>query len=276
METACRRGGALALAPDDLDPEQCLIRLREKGETIRWQPVSPTLMRHLLAHGESRGGLGNGQRLLRYANGRPITKKRYEYLWRRLGEHLPWADTLQVSMYWIRHTILTWVERNFGFAVAEAYAGHEDNGRGARAMGAMATYVRAGLPEVATALAALTGEPHPLAINDAMHPATVTRISGDSVGQEPAPFSWLRPSVRTFGALSRRKGENCMRIQPMSGTSGMARRSAPAGLHLAVELSACTAMASWLPCAPARYAPGKLRPVRPVGICSERSAAATW
>jgi hypothetical protein len=30
-------------------------------------------------------------------------------------------------------------------------------------MGAMATYVRAGLPEVATALAALTGEPHPQA-----------------------------------------------------------------------------------------------------------------
>jgi len=54
METACRRGGALALAPDDLDPEQCLIRLREKGETVRWQPVSPTLMSHLLAHGETR------------------------------------------------------------------------------------------------------------------------------------------------------------------------------------------------------------------------------
>ena len=166
METACRRGGALALAPDDLDPEQCLIRLREKGETVRWQPVSPTLMRHLLAHGESRGGLGSGQRLLRYANGRPITKKRYDYLWRRLGEHLAWVETLQVSMYWVRHTILTWVERNFGFAVAVAYAGHQDNGRGSRSMGAMATYVRAGLPEVATALAALTGEPHPLAIKD--------------------------------------------------------------------------------------------------------------
>jgi integrase/recombinase XerC len=142
------------------------IRLREKGETVRWQPVSPTLMRHLLAHGETRGGLGSGQRLLRYANGRPITKKRYDYLWRRLGQHLAWVQTLQVSMYWIRHTILTWVERNFGFAVAEAYAGHEDNGRGARSMGAMATYVRADLPEVATALAALTGEPHPLAIKD--------------------------------------------------------------------------------------------------------------
>ena len=67
-------------------------------------------------------------------------------------------------MHWIRHTILTWVERQFGFAVAQAYAGHEDCGRGVRSMAAMATYVRAGLPEVATALAALTGEPHPLAI----------------------------------------------------------------------------------------------------------------
>ena len=40
-ETASRRGGALALRPMDLDHEQCLIRLREKGETVRWQPVSP-------------------------------------------------------------------------------------------------------------------------------------------------------------------------------------------------------------------------------------------
>ncbi len=164
METACRRGGALALLPSDLDPEQCLIRLHEKGETIRWQPVSPTLMAHLIAHGQSRGGLGSGQRLLRYASGRPISARRYDYLWERLGEHLPWVKTQQVSMHWIRHTILTWVERQFGFAVAQAYAGHEDRGRGVRSMAAMATYVRAGLPEVATALAALTGEPHPLAI----------------------------------------------------------------------------------------------------------------
>ena len=71
--------------------------------------------------------------------------------------------TQQVSTHWIRHTILTWVERRFGFAVAEAYAGHRETSRGARAMAATGTYVRAGLPEVATALAVLTGEPHPLA-----------------------------------------------------------------------------------------------------------------
>lgn len=160
-ETACRRGGALALKPEDLDETHSLIRLHEKGDTVRWQPVSPTLMSYLLAHGESRGGLDSGQGLLRYANGRPISSRRYDYLWQRLGRHLHWVATQQVSMHWVRHTTLTWVERHFGFAIAQAYAGHEDHGRGGRAM---ATYVRAGLPEVATALAAMTGEPHPLAI----------------------------------------------------------------------------------------------------------------
>jgi integrase/recombinase XerC len=87
-------------------------------------------MSHLLAHGESRGGLGNGQRLLRYANGRPITKKRYEYLWRRLGEHLAWIETLQVSMYWIRHTILTWVERRGVASDATFRHRREDDGAG--------------------------------------------------------------------------------------------------------------------------------------------------
>src|ERR1700678_3110081 len=84
METACRRGGALALTTGDLDPEQCLIRLHEKGGTERWQPVSPTLMAHLLSHAETRGGLKSPERLLRYATGKPITSRRYDYLWGRL------------------------------------------------------------------------------------------------------------------------------------------------------------------------------------------------
>ena len=67
-ETACRRGGALAIRPLDLDPVQCLVRLREKGETVRWQPVSPTLMAGLLKHAEDRHAPRDG-RLLRYAAG---------------------------------------------------------------------------------------------------------------------------------------------------------------------------------------------------------------
>jgi integrase len=161
-ETACRRGGALALRPDDLDPDQCLIRLREKGETVRWQPVSPTLMGRLAGHGRERHAPPDGQ-LLRYQDGRPITSRRYDHLWSRLGQHLPWVRTQQISIHWIRHTTPTWVERNFGYAVARAYAGHTDSGSEA---GATATYVRASLAEVAAALAALTGEPHPLATTE--------------------------------------------------------------------------------------------------------------
>jgi integrase/recombinase XerC len=123
-------------------------------------------MAHMRSHAETRGGLDSGDRLLRYATGKPITARRYDYLWDRLGEHLPWVRTQQVTMHWVRHTILTWVERRFGFAVAQAYAGHQDASRGARAMSSTGTYVRAGLPEVATALAALTGEPHPLALGE--------------------------------------------------------------------------------------------------------------
>jgi site-specific recombinase XerD len=158
-ETACRRGGALALRPRDLDPTQCLILLREKCETVRWQPVSPTLMAHLQRHATDRHAPGDGQ-LLRYASGEPITKRRYDHLWTRIGKDLPWVATQQISTHWLRHTTLTWVERNFGYAVARAYAGHTGTGGDA---GATSTYVRASLHEVATALAALTGESHPLA-----------------------------------------------------------------------------------------------------------------
>ena len=159
-ETACRRGGALALRPRDLDREQCLVLLREKGETFRWQPVSPTLMAALVKHAEERHAPPDGQ-LLRYRDGRQITERRYDGLWVRIGRELPWVRTQGISTHWLRHTTLTWVERNFGFAVAHAYAGHTD-GKG-DTVSVTSTYVRATLAEVATALAALTGEPHPLA-----------------------------------------------------------------------------------------------------------------
>ncbi|MCI0688887.1 MAG: hypothetical protein L0Y54_16895, partial [Sporichthyaceae bacterium] len=95
IETACRRGGALALRPADLDAEQCLILLREKGDTTRWQPISPTLMTHLQAHARERGAPADG-RLLRYRDGKPITHRRYDHLWERIGERLPWVATQQV------------------------------------------------------------------------------------------------------------------------------------------------------------------------------------
>ncbi|CAM4041632.1 Integrase [Nocardia ninae] len=158
IETACRRGGVLALTLNDLDREDCLVQLREKGETTRWQPVSPLLMSKLIEHVDKRGG-EHTQQVLRYRDGRPVGRRRYDYLTERIREHLPWAAKLQVSAHWIRHTTLTFVEREFGIAIARAFAGHTDKAGN----GAIFTYTRAGLIEVAEALTALTGQPHPLA-----------------------------------------------------------------------------------------------------------------
>ncbi len=55
LETACRRGGALALREEDIEPTTCLIQLREKNDSVRWQPASPTLIASLLAHRQHRG-----------------------------------------------------------------------------------------------------------------------------------------------------------------------------------------------------------------------------
>ncbi len=186
-ETACRRGGVLALRRQDLDPHQCLVLLREKGNTKRWQPVSPTLMRALLEHHTSRAHLRtdrnrpaqNGrpittkadERLFRYKNGDPISDRRFHIMWRQIGEQLPWVKQQGITCHWLRHTTLRWVERNFGHAVAKAYAGHADN----HSDGATSIYTSATREEVAYALSVLTGEQHPLAAN--LPPAYTEELS---------------------------------------------------------------------------------------------------
>jgi hypothetical protein len=156
-ETACRRRGALDVHTADLEPVHCLVTLREKGGTTRFQPVTPSLMLALQDHVASRGGTEFTDRVFRYRDGRPVTTRRYDHLWERLGRHLPWVITHNISMHWIRHTTLTWVERNYKFEIAVAYAGHTDK-KGAPAT---ASYIKAQVGEVACALSAMTGEGHP-------------------------------------------------------------------------------------------------------------------
>ncbi|MGY6653623.1 tyrosine-type recombinase/integrase [Amycolatopsis sp. TRM77291] len=157
-ETACRRGGALALRLTDLDTTQCLVRLAEKGGTLRWQPISPLLASRLADHATARGAHEPSEHLLRYRDGRALTTRRYDHLWKRLGQQLPWITNQGISTHWLRHTTLTWVERHYGYGIARAYAGHTDN-----TGPATTTYIKADLQTVATALAAMTGQPHPLA-----------------------------------------------------------------------------------------------------------------
>ena len=101
--------------------------------------------------------------LLRYSNGRPLTHRRYdqlwhrldEHLWHRLDEHLPWVAAQNISTHWLRHTTLTWVERNFGYPhrvrLRRPYRQEERTNH----------HVYQGRPSPPRSL--LTGQPHPLA-----------------------------------------------------------------------------------------------------------------
>jgi len=160
-ETACRRGGALGLCLMDLDVHNGQVRLTEKGGTQRWQPITLDLAQRLAEHAHARGAVLPTDWLLRYRDGRPLTSRRYDQLWRRIGQQLPWVAMLGVSTHWLRHTTLTWVERHYGYGIARAYAGHTDS-----TGPATTTYIKGQVHEIATALAAMTGQPHPLARTD--------------------------------------------------------------------------------------------------------------
>ncbi|MEV1072694.1 hypothetical protein [Micromonospora parva] len=110
-------------------------------------------------HARARGAVAPTDALLRYRNGQPATYRRHDLMWKRIGRQLPWVAVQGITTHWLRHTTLTWVERHSGYGVARAYAGHTDS-PGA----ATTTYIKADLHAVAAALAALTGQPHPLAV----------------------------------------------------------------------------------------------------------------
>ncbi|MER7333967.1 MULTISPECIES: hypothetical protein [unclassified Micromonospora] len=150
-----------------------LVRLTEKNGGVRWQPITLDLAEHLYEHANTRGAGQPTGRLLRYRNGRPISSRRYDHLWKRIGERLPWVAAQGISTHWLRHTTLSWVERHFGYGVARAYAGHTDS------PGSFTTtYIKADLNDVAVALSAMTGQPHPLAVAGETSVAPVTRIPG--------------------------------------------------------------------------------------------------
>ena len=95
-------------------------------------------MARLVEHGKERHAPPGGQ-LLRYRNGRPITSRRYDGLWARIGRPAVGPDPAdQHALDPAHHPDVGRAE--FGYAVARAYAGHTDPGSDA---GATTTYVRA-------------------------------------------------------------------------------------------------------------------------------------
>ena len=62
-------------------------------------------MSALVNHAAARNAPSD-ERLLRYKDGTPITYRRYDSLFVRLGQHLPWVLRENIDAHWIRHTIL--------------------------------------------------------------------------------------------------------------------------------------------------------------------------
>lgn len=156
LESGARREGALNLRVRDLDGRRSSVWLREKFGIEREQPVSPSLMAALEVHHNDREGVGADDGVFRSGRGRAITRRRYNTLFDRARPCLSWAERTPVSAHVLRHTAITAVERHAGYAVAQAFAGHG-------AVSVTGTYTRARIGEVAAAVAALTGEAHPLA-----------------------------------------------------------------------------------------------------------------
>ena len=163
LETGARRAGALALRCRDLDARRQCIRLREKNEKQRWQPVSKTLLDALYEHCDARGSVSPEDTVFRHRPERgqnvgvPVTRRRYNTLVERWGKSIPWVRELGVSIHWCRHHAISSIERIAGYGVARAFAGHSGVGE------VTTTYIKAQLPEVARAVAIYTGETHPLA-----------------------------------------------------------------------------------------------------------------
>jgi integrase len=156
LESGARREGALNLRCRDLDGDRATVWLREKGDSEREQPISPSLLALLEHHAAARGATRPDDPVLRTANGASLSARRYSTIFDRARTCLPWAERTPVSAHVLRHTAITAVGRIAGYPVAQAFAGHSPPTVTGR-------YLHATLDEIATAVAHLTGEPHPLA-----------------------------------------------------------------------------------------------------------------
>lgn len=154
LETGARVQGALNLRQRDIDPTRSTVWLREKHDSVREQPASPSLVALLFAHASERSRGGADDAVFRTRGGTPITDRRYDRLFARVRRHLGWDHRTPLTAHVLRHTAVTRIGQIAGYPVAQAFAGHAPpTGR----------YLHATLADVATAVAVMTGEAHPLA-----------------------------------------------------------------------------------------------------------------
>jgi integrase/recombinase XerC len=161
LESGARRMGAINLRLRDIDETRQTVWLREKFGAEREQPVSRSLLVAVLAHAACRGTAQMDDpvfRLARRRQGEPLrlSDRTYDRIFAKAQERIPWAQRTPLTAHVLRHTAITAVERLAGYAVAQAFAGHTPSS-------VTGTYTKAGIAEIAAAVAMLSAEPHPLA-----------------------------------------------------------------------------------------------------------------
>ena len=164
VETGARMSGILKLQLGDIDTKRQTITLVEKRSKKRVQPVTRELMENLMRLAGSRGARVRTDSVFRYLPNKdgissPLTSKRFETLWKRLGQTLPWVASQGISSHYLRHTVLTWVDRVAGHSVARAYAGHS-------AGDTTDFYTSVGFSEIVNAHGLITGTIHPTQIQE--------------------------------------------------------------------------------------------------------------
>lgn len=89
-ETACRREGILNLGRSDLHPTPSVV-LYAKFEEQREIPVSVPLLEALEVHARTRAD--GCERVFHYSDGICLTDRRFDTIFSRVGERLPWSIT---------------------------------------------------------------------------------------------------------------------------------------------------------------------------------------
>ena len=156
--------GILKLQLGDINTKKQTITLVEKRSKKRIQPVTKELMESLIRLAKLRGATISSDSVFRFLPNKqgvskPLTSKRFETLWKRLGKSLPWVAAQGVSSHFLRHTVITWVDRIAGHSVARAFAGHS-------ASDTTGFYTKADFLEIVNAHSVITGTAHPTQIEN--------------------------------------------------------------------------------------------------------------
>lgn len=167
-ETGARRDGLLSLTLGDIQADQGLVRLREKGDKTRSVPATIELLDAIVDLAHARGSHRPDDPAFRYLPrqgqdlGAPLTRRRFNTLFPRLQRQIDWAGHLGVSAHWLRHTAGTLVRGASDVAVAAEYLGHTSS------EDVTMTYVRGCAQEVIDAWTIAHRYPHPRASADVL------------------------------------------------------------------------------------------------------------